>query len=200
LNEKERLESIYKTIKANDRISFNQLFEKVKKIGDGMAKATLRKAVNRLIEDGKIEEIQISGKQNVMFTDKIKLVREEGRKLRKFQKLLKQNRKRLDDLREILPFLDPSDAYFMFGRFVRLMWPYDLMFFNKRKQYYDEEFQQMFFDFDKLKKEFYELVNIAISTKKLTMKSFTDSVFSYSDDAKGDFDADMESFQSESKY
>ncbi len=200
MNEKQRLSKILDIIKKNDRIGFNELFRRIEKTEDGLGRDTLGRALNHLIEDGKIEKIQIVGRQNVMYTDKIKLVKEEERKLRKFQRLLKENRKRLDDLREILYFLDPADAYFMFGRFVRLMWPYDLLFFEKRKPYYDIEFQQMFSDFDRLKKEFFELVNIAISTNKLTMKDFSESVFSYSDDAKDDFDADMESFQSESKY
>lgn len=197
MNEKQRLLAVYRIIKKNDRITFNKLHEQIKKIGDGMAKNTLRNTVNLLIGQGKIVEIRESGKQTVLFTDRIQLVKQEASQVKKFKRILKQNKKRLQDLKKILDSLYPADAYFMFSRFVRLFWPMDLLFYQKKLQYYDEEFTILFKEYDLLKKEFSELVNDAFSKRKLTQKSFVDSITYFSKAAESDFDADLDEFLDE---
>ncbi len=190
----ERPNLVYNIIKNNDRINFNRLFELVKKESDGIAKVTLRKIADDLIEQKKIAEIKV-GKQPKLFTANISIIKYERNQLKKFNKLLSAHEKRLKKLERIIDTLDRSDLLFMLSRFVRMIWPLDLMFYETYSTYHEEDFEEYFKRLDQLKRDFFEIVFDVTLFNKGMLQEFDDLVFSYSDDAEADFDADLESFE-----
>lgn len=192
----ERPNLVYGIIKNNDRINFNRLFELVKKESDGIAKVTLRKIADDLIEQKKIAEIKV-GKQPKLFTANISIIKYEKNQLKKFNKLLLQHEKRLKKLERIIDTLDRADLLFMLSRFVRMIWPLDLMFYEIYSTYHEKDFEEYFKRLDKLKRNFFEIVFDVTFLEKGMLREFEEMVFQYSDDAEYEFDADLESFETD---
>jgi hypothetical protein len=179
-------------IKNNDRINFNELFRLVNKESDGIARTTLRKVIDDLIEQKKIAEIHVGERK--LFTSNTAIIKYERNQLKKFNKLLSAHEKRLKKLEKIIDTLDRSDLLFMLSRFVRMIWPLDLMFYEIYSTYHEKDFEGYFKRLDQLKRDFFEIVFDVTFLEKGMLREFEDLVFSYSNDAEVDFDADLESF------
>ena len=181
-------------IKENNRINFNELFRLVVRKTDGIAKTTLRKMVNDLKEQGKVYELEGSGKQVHLLTADMKRIRFEMRNLSLFDEELQKHEKRLERLDKIIGKLDPRDAILMFSRFVRMGWSLDLLFFESHDLYHEKEFQELFRRYENLKRQFFEMVYKVSSHKKGMMDEFNDDVRHYAKNAEIDFDNDLEDF------
>lgn len=192
-----RKKIILKIIEENDGIGINKLhkiLDKDPKIS--MAKNTMIKLVYELENEGKIRVIHQKGTQSVKLTTKIKKVKLEQKTARQLEKIVKECERRLDRLKK-LQDMDDTDMGVLVNYFIKLVSFYDWKFYSTSKEYDDVRLNQLIKRFETLKNNLYLMIRNKQNLNDEIIQIIDERLNSTISDYEYDFDADLESFESD---
>jgi predicted transcriptional regulator len=197
-----RHKNVLNIIENFDRIGFNELYEKLReKSQTSMAKSTLKKVVDELVENKIIARIP-KGKQNYQFTVDVKSVKKEKSALKKIDKLLGGAEKKFLRLQKLNEkgSLSRADLVTLTHLFLHSIWFLDWQIFSvlqfSETKNLDEKLERL----NKLKKDVFEFTFF----QDIMDRSITSHLNYYieSDSKNSDFDftADLEKFEDGAKH
>jgi hypothetical protein len=161
-----------------------------------MAKNTLIKRVYDLEEKGKIRVIHQKGTQFVKITTKIKKVKLEQKTSRQLERIVKECEQRLDRLKK-LQDMDDTDMGVLVNYFVKLVSLLDWKFYSASKEYDDVQINQLIKQFETMKNDLYLMIRNKLNLNDETIQIIDERLNSMISDYESDFDAELESFESD---
>jgi hypothetical protein len=202
LDPKFRERIVLNTIEKYDMIGFNGLFEKLRVSKNSMAKSTLKKVVDVLIENNMIAKIQGKGKQNYSLTTNDYALKKEKNTRKKMAQMLldaEKKFKRLQKLTETVT-LYQADSITLINSFIHSIWFLDWQFFTMFKTSEKGNLDEVLQRLNKLKKDIFEFAFF----QDLMGKAVTSQVSYYlQKDTEGHretFTLDLEDFEGDLKY